>query len=110
MIYDPAEEDRTYYETYVPGKPNSHMRAGGCQECNPDTPIPPAQMREYQKVLATEFSREGEFHDTVNDGCITDIVITGEVRRLSFFWFPPLSGPLFCFYSAGVYLLSSSCR
>jgi hypothetical protein len=46
--------------------------------------IPPAKMREYEKLIQTEFEEGSVLEDSVNDGCITDIVITGEVRPFRF--------------------------
>ncbi|THH07597.1 hypothetical protein EW145_g3270 [Phellinidium pouzarii] len=38
-ILDTLIDEETIYETYEPGRPNSHVAAGGCVKCNPDADI-----------------------------------------------------------------------
>ncbi|KLO16537.1 hypothetical protein SCHPADRAFT_887747 [Schizopora paradoxa] len=81
-LIDPTTDEHLKYETYVPGRPNSHVAAGGCSFCRPDTPMSPVQQRECERIFADEglgmdVDDEG-WDDSVADDCITDIVITGE--------------------------------
>ena len=68
------------------------MRAGGCQKCNKPC-IPAAKMREYERLVEKEFVEgvggEDVFEDCVENGCIQDIILTGEVSVRFFvfvFW------------------------
>ena len=77
-------------------------------------PVPPAQMREYERLLAQEFESEsGKFEDSVNNGCITDIVITGEVRASTcsnlFIFAIQMRAPFIMGVWCIVQLLSGSC-
>ena len=68
------------------------MRAGGCQKCNKPC-IPAAKMREYERLVEKEFVEgvggEDVFEDCVENGCVQDIILTGEVSVRFFvfvFW------------------------
>ncbi|KAH8114870.1 hypothetical protein DFH11DRAFT_1590158 [Phellopilus nigrolimitatus] len=107
-IFDPLAGESLTYETHVPGRPNSHIASGGCSKCRPSehSSCPPSSsssLPEMRYVLTPEQHREAEalfeanglsrdlsesesedddsdefWSDIVEDGCVTDIVITGE--------------------------------
>ena len=53
-LIDPTTDEHLKYETYVPGRLNSHVAAGGCSFCRPDTPMSPVQQRECERIFADE--------------------------------------------------------
>jgi len=66
-LIDSNVDEHLKYETYVPGRPNSHVAAGGCHSCRPDKPMTPIEQRECERIFADEGLGRGEeaWDDTV---------------------------------------------
>lgn len=105
-VYDPNTEEFLFYETYQPNRPNSHAATGGCKHCRPGfTSVPanepevtmcstllksdftgifpaltPEQRKEAEQIFSDE-EHEDSWEDSVENGCINDIIITGEVSN-----------------------------
>lgn len=97
-LFDHTTEETLIYETYNPGRPNSHVLSGGCEKCQaPGLSL--EQRREAQRIFDDNGFGLGEsnspdWDDEVEDNCITDIVITGMV---SAYFCLPFIYPISCF-------------